>query len=164
MAPREGFTDDDWLRLMRAPLLVGMAVTLADPSGPVGSLKESAAAMQTLVDAGVTGDHGDFVRAVATDATDHAKRRENLLAGFRPNAREARQEVLDELRGVYALLHAKASEEDLAAFREFLRVAGQRTALAAKEGTFLGIGGERVSEAEQEMLETIGELFGVPRA
>lgn len=34
---------------------------------------------------------------------------------------------------------------------------------AAKEGGFLGIGGERVSEREQPMLETLGEIFGVPR-
>jgi hypothetical protein len=159
----EPFTEEDWTRLMRAPLLVGMAITLADPSGPVGALKESTAALQTLLRAAEQEDHGLFVRAVATDAAALARERVNLLAGFKPPAREARQAVLDELRGVYAILHAKASEDDLHEFREFLRVAGQRTALAAKEGTFLGIGGERVSEAEQEMLETVGELFGVPR-
>jgi hypothetical protein len=40
-------------------------------------------------------------------------------------------------------------------------MASQRAALAAKEGGFLGIGGERVSEREQQMLETLGEIFGV---
>ena len=148
---------------MRAPLLVGMAVTLADPSGPVGALKESTAALQTLLRAAEDEDHGEFVRAVAVDAAASAKERVNLLAGFKPNSKNARQAVLDELRGVYAVLHAKATGDELHEFREFLRVAGQRTALAAKEGGFLGLGGERVSEAEQEMLETIGVLFGVPR-
>jgi hypothetical protein len=42
-------------------------------------------------------------------------------------------------------------------------MASQRAALAAKEGGFLGIGGERVSEREQQMLENLGEIFGVPR-
>ena len=163
MAPRPDFTDEDWLRLMRAPLLVGMAVTLADPSGPVGALKETTAALQTLVHAAGDEDHGTFVREVATDAAAAAKQRVNLLADFKVNRKDARQAVLDELRGVYALLHAKVTADELHEFREFLRVAGQRTALAAKEGGFLGVGGERVSEAEQEMLETIGALFGVPR-
>jgi hypothetical protein len=34
------------------------------------------------------------------------------------------------------------------------------TALAAKEGGFLGFGGELVSEREQQMRDTLGEIFG----
>jgi hypothetical protein len=141
-----------------------MAITLADPGGPVEALKESTAALQTLVEAGRDDTYGTFVQEVARDVTERAQQRENPLGGFRPDRRDAATEVLDELRGVAYLLRTKASEEEMAEFREFLRVAAQRTALAAREGGFLGIGGERVSEREQQMLETIGEIFGVPRS
>jgi hypothetical protein len=140
-----------------------MAITLADPGGPVEALKESTAALQTLVEAGRDDAYGAFVQEVARDVTARAQGRENPLAGFRPSRENTQAEVLDELRGVAYLLRTKASEEEMAEFREFLRVAAQRTALAAREGGFLGIGGERVSEREQQMLETIGEIFGVPR-
>jgi hypothetical protein len=43
-----------------------------------------------------------------------------------------------------------------------MRVASQQAALAAKEGGFLGIGGKLVSDREQQMLERLGEIFGVP--
>jgi hypothetical protein len=57
----------------------------------------------------------------------------------------------------------KAAPEEVDDFREWIRMASQRAALAAKEGGFLGIGGVRVSEREQQVLETLGEIFGVPR-
>ena len=46
-------------------------------------------------------------------------------------------------------------------FQEWIKNASQQAALAAKEGGFLGIGATRVSEREQEMLATLGEIFGV---
>ena len=49
---------------------------------------------------------------------------------------------------MYALLVAKATPDDLHDFREWVRVAAQRAALAAKEGGFLGIGGQLVSSRE----------------
>ena len=71
--------------------------------------------------------------------------------------------ILDERRSVYALLEERVAPEDVDDYREWMRTAAQRAALAAKEGGFLGFGGKRVSEREQEMLETLGEIFGVPR-
>jgi hypothetical protein len=151
------------VRLGRAPLVCGMAITLADPGGPVEALKESTAALQTLIEASKDDTYGAFVQEVARDVAERAQNRENPLAGFKPDRQNTAQAVLDELRGVEYLLRTKATEQEHAEFREFLRVAAQRTALAAREGGFLGIGGERVSEREQEMLETIGDIFGAPR-
>ena len=107
------------------------------------------------------GTFGSFVRSVAEDVAAKAQRRENPLAGFSPRA--GREAILDELRSVYALLEDRVAPEDVDDYREWMRTAAQRAALAAKEGGFLGIGGKRVSEREQEMLETLGEIFGVPR-
>jgi small-conductance mechanosensitive channel len=72
--------------------------------------------------------------------------------------------VLDELRAVSALLADKAEPDEIEEFTEWMRIAAQRAALAAKEGGFMGIGGQRVSEREQQMLDTLGEIFGVPRS
>jgi hypothetical protein len=60
------------------------------------------------------------------------------------------------------LLLEKATPEEVADYREWLKAAAQRTALAAKEGGFLGVGGEQVSEREQQMLDTLGEIFSAP--
>ena len=159
MTSRADFTDEEWARLGRAPLLAGLAISLSDPGGPIEAAKESGAALKTVLER----SFGEFVQSVADDVAAKAKRRENPLAGFAPDRRRAGEEILDELRSVYALLIEKAAPEDVDDFREWIRMASQRAALAAKEGGFLGIGGERVSEREQQMLETLGEIFGVPR-
>jgi hypothetical protein len=163
MTSKTDFTEEEWARLGRAPLVAGMAISVADPGGPIETIKESSAALRTLAEAARDGGFGEFVQAVARDVAAKAQRRENPLAGFQPDRRNPREEILDELRAVNALLLEKATPEEVAEFREWLKAAAQGAALAAKEGGFLGIGGELVSEREQEMLETLGEIFGSPR-
>ena len=164
MTSRADFTDDEWARLGRAPLVAGLAISIADPGGPIEAIKEGGAALQKVQEAARDASFGEFVALVAQDVVAKAQRRENPMGGFKPDRARAREEVLAELRAVHALLTEKASPEDVADFREWLRVASQRAAQAAKEGGFLGIGGELVSEREQDMLETIGAIFGVPRS
>jgi hypothetical protein len=147
--------------LGRAPLVAGVAISLADPGGPLEAIKESSAALRTVLEAAREGGFGEFVQALARDVAAKAQRRENPLADFTPGRSRAVEETLDELRAVNALLTDRAAPEDVEDFLEWIRTASQRAALAAKEGGFLGIGGERVSEREQQMLERIGEIFGV---
>jgi hypothetical protein len=163
MTSRADFTDEEWARLGRAPLLAGLAISLSDPGGPIETVKESSAALKTVLEAARERSFGVFVRSVAEDVAAKPQRRENPLAGFAPDRRRTLDAILDELRSAYALLNERAAPEDVDDFREWIRIASQRAALAAKEGGFLGIGGERVSEREQQMLERLGEIFGVPR-
>jgi hypothetical protein len=163
MTGRNDFTDEEWDRLGRAPLVAAMAISLADPGGPIEAVKESSAAIRTILEAAQEGGHGDFVQAVAKDVAERARHRQNPMAGFRPSGDQAREQILDELRAVNALLVEKTTPEETAQFREWLKTASQRAALAAKEGGFLGFNAQRVSEGEQQMLEELGEVFGSPR-
>jgi hypothetical protein len=159
MTTRNDFTEEEWIRLGRAPLVAGMAISLADPGGPIEAIKESSAAIRTVLEAAQGGGHGEFVQAVARDVADKARNRQNPMAGFRPTGSGARDEVLDELRAVNALLLEKTTPEETAQFRDWLREAAQSTAKAAKEGGFLGFNAELVSEREQQMLDTLGAIF-----
>jgi hypothetical protein len=164
MTSRTDFTDAEWERLGRAPFVAGMAISLADPGGPIEALKETGAAVKTVQEAAQDGNHGPFVQAVAHDVAEKAQHRENPLANFKPKGADARDEILDELRAVNALLLEKTTPEETDAFRDWLKAAAQRAALAAKEGGFLGINAKRVSENEQQMLDRLGEIFGQPSA
>jgi hypothetical protein len=164
MTSKTDFSDEEWERLGRAPLVAALAITLADPGGPIETVKESHAALNTIVEAARDGGYGEFVQAVARDVAARAQHRENPMAGFKPDRDRPVDTILDELRAVYALLLEKADAADVDGFREWLRQASQRAALAAKEGGVLGFGGRRVSEREQQMLETLGEVFGAERS
>jgi hypothetical protein len=164
MTARTDFAEEEWDRLGRAPLVAAMAISIADPGGPIEAVKESGAALKTILEAAQSGRYGAFVQAIATDVADRAQRRENPMAGFRPSGAEAREQILDELRAVNALLLEKTTPEETREVREWLRAAAQGAALAAKEGGFLGFNAQRVSEGEQRMLEQLGAIFTTPGA
>ena len=159
MTTKADFTEEEWARLGRGPLVAGMAISLADPGGPIETLKESTAALQTVLEAAQSGTYGEFVQAVAQDFAEKARSRQNPMAGFKPKGRDAGEEVLTELRGVNRLLVEKATPDEREQFRHWLKTAAQRAAKAAKEGGFLGFRAELVSEREQQMLDRLAEVF-----
>ena len=42
MASKQDFTPEEWNKILQSPMLVGIAVSMADPSGLWGALKEAA--------------------------------------------------------------------------------------------------------------------------
>jgi hypothetical protein len=164
MTTRADFTDEEWARLGRAPLVAGMAISLADPGGPIEAVKEVSASLKTILDAAQSGDHGELVDGVAKDTAERAKHRENPLGDFKPKGTLAAEEILDELRAVNTLVSEKATPEEADQFRQWLLSAAQRAADAAKEGGFMGFHAERVSEGEQKMLDKLGEVLSAPSA
>jgi hypothetical protein len=159
MTTKADFTEEEWARLGRAPLVAGMAITLADPGGPIETLRESSAALQTVIEAAQSGSDGELVQEVARDFADKARHRQNPMAGFKPKGRDAGEEVLAELRAVNQLLVERTTPQEREQFREWLKTAAQRAATAAKEGGFLGFRAELVSEREQLMLDRLAEVF-----
>jgi len=60
-----------------------------------------------------------------------------------------------------AIVAAKATPEESAAFSEWLVVTAQAAADAAKEGGFMGFGAEQVSQGEKDMLDQVRSAVGV---
>jgi hypothetical protein len=139
-----------------------MAISLADPGGPIEAVKEVSASLKTVLDAAQSGGHGELVDAVAKDTAERAKHHENPLHDFKPKGALAGEEIVDELRAVNALVTEKATPEEADEFRKWLLSAAQRAAEAAKEGGFMGFHAVRVSEGEQKMLDKLGEVLSAP--
>jgi hypothetical protein len=55
----------------------------------------------------------------------------------------------------------KHAPSDVAAYKQWLMDIAQGVANAAKEGGFLGFGGERVSEGERQTLSLLSEALGI---
>ena len=162
MTSKADFTEEEWARLKRAPFVAGMAISLADPGGPIEAVKETSATLKT-VRAGESGGHGDFVGALARETMEDAKQRKNPLGGFKPSkGANAGVEILAELSEVNRIVTDKAGPDAAAAMREWLLEAAQEAANAAKEGGFMGFHAERVSEGEQRMLDSLNEALAAP--
>src|SRR5512144_2413601 len=145
MTSKADFTDEEWTRLKRAPFVAGMAISLADPGGPIEAVKETAATLKTVRRSAESGDPGELVAAIARDVLEDAQHRRSPLGGFKPSkGATAGVEILDELREVNRIVAEKASADDAAAVRAWLLAAAQEAANAAKEGGFMGFHAERV--------------------
>jgi hypothetical protein len=154
MTTKADFTESEWQALRRAPMVAGMAITLADPGGPIEVMKETSAVMklvsEELGDTGLVGD-------VARDLAELVQQRKNPIADFKPRAAK---EVTDELARVNEMVTAKAAPEEAAKFRTWLLDSARRAADAAKEGGFMGFNAVRVSEGEQRMLDELEATLG----
>ena len=158
MTGKAAFNNEEWERLRRAPFVVGMALTIADPGGPIEISKEG---MATIRSATVPPSQEELLAAVALDIQTQMQAKHNPAKDFKPkSAPTAAAEILDELRAVDAIVAAKATAEETDAFRNWLIVTAQAAADAAKEGGFMGFGAERVSAGEQAMLDQIRGALG----
>jgi hypothetical protein len=148
------FTEDEWSRVVRAPFVAGMAISLADPGGPIEATKET---MATLKSATNPPTREQLLAEVALEIQAMAQNKQSPLAGYRPTAEgsSAGEQVLDELRAVQTLVSAKAAPDEAAAFAEWLVISAQAAADAAKEGGFMGFGAQQVSDREEAMLTQV---------
>ena len=162
MTSKADFSEDEWTRVKRAPFVAGMAISLADPGGPIELVKETAATLKTVRDAAESGARGDLIDAIAQEVVADAGQRKNPLHDFRPKGALAGQEILEELADVNRIVSAKATPEEADAYRDWLKAAAQEAANAAKEGGFMGFRAERVSDGEQRMLDKLGEVLAPP--
>lgn len=157
MTTKADFAEDEWVRVRRAPLVAGLAISLADPGGPIETAKES---MATLKNATNPPSREQLLSEVALEIQAMAQARENPLKGFKPAGPNPGEAVLEELRGVVAIVAAKASAEESTAFGQWLVTAAQAAADAAKDGGFLGFGAQQVSDREQAMIEQVKAAVG----
>jgi hypothetical protein len=164
MANKQTFTTEEWDAIVSSPMLAGMAVSLADPSGLWGMMKEGVSGVRALLDAKNDVNAPDLVKAVAADfessegrssARDALKER---LAGKSPA--ELKEQVLAGLAEAGRIVDDKAPNEAVA-FKQLLKTIAEQTAEASKEGGFLGFGGVRVSDAEKA---SVAEVAATLRA
>lgn len=158
MTTQADFTEDEWAKLYRAPLVAGMGVSLADIGGPIEMSKESLAAMKTAVTPtegqGLVVDLSAGLKVVLDE-------KQNPMADLKPESgTDPREMILDEIREANRIVSAKATPEEAAGYRAWVVQSAKNAADAAKEGGFFGIGAVQVSEGEQSFLAKVEEAMG----
>jgi hypothetical protein len=158
MTTKSDFTEEEWARIRRAPLVAGMAISLADPGGPIELAKETTASLKSATN---PPSREQLLTDIALDIQSMAQEKQNPLTDFKPTqGSDPRQQILEELRSVSEIVNSKAATDETAAFKEWLLTSAQAAADAAKEGGFLGFGAEQVSQGEKDMLEQVRIAIG----
>jgi len=164
MADKSSFTPEEWKAILASPMLAGLAVTLAEPSGLWGTLKESMASAQALLAAGNDPKASPLMKALLADMETSDGRsvaREEIkidLSG--KSTADLKAQVMDKLAKVGEILDAKAPG-DAPAFKTWLKYVADQVAEAASEGGVLGFGGKQVTDAERATVSEVGKALKV---
>ena len=147
MTGKADFTDDEWKVILEGPPSAGLVVIVSDRGG---SIRETFSMAKAYTEA--RQQHGD---SELLDEIASAKPEMDRTRAGSPE--ELKQHSLDNVRQGIALLKGKATDEEVEEYRKFILGLAERVAEARKEG-FLGLSGERVSDAERA---AISEIEGV---
>ena len=159
MSSKADFTDSDWETLRRGPMVAGMAITFADPGGPIEILKETSSVLRFVTAESAARE--DLVGEIARDVRALAQQRKNPIGDFKPRGSLAGKEILDELSRGAEIVTEKGTPEEAEAFRAWLVECAKHAAEAAKEGGFMGFNAVLVSEGEERMLAELAKTLGV---
>lgn len=162
MPTKSDFSPQEWNMLLAAPMLAGMAVTLADPSGLIGMLQEGWAGARSMLDAKTNPSANPLAKAIADDlTTSEGRTSAHEFVKARLTARSAAElkpQIMQALADVASLLDEKAGTDGFAV-KSWLKETSQKVAEASTEGGFLGFGGVAVSDAEKATLDDVARTL-----
>ena len=172
MSVKNDFNDDQWFLLGSMPGMVGAAMSNAAPSGVIGTIKEMSAAMRASIQGKKDFPDSDLINELMQKAANWEEAKEQM-SDYRERAkarvesadiksRDALQMIaLQDCKAAVELVDAHCSDADAQAYRQWTLNVARAVAEAAKEGSILGFGGERVSEPERKLLAELEQVLGL---
>ncbi|MBS1879385.1 MAG: hypothetical protein JST31_07730 [Actinobacteria bacterium] len=148
MTGKADFTEEEWDTVREGPTSAGMIVMSAERGG---SFRESFAMAKVYAEARSAHGESELLDEIAGHRPDVDHTRAHSFE-------ELEQHGLQRIRDAVALVDAKASPDEQAAYRRFVTAVAERVAAAKKEkGSTDG-----VSEHERQALTAIEGALGSP--
>jgi hypothetical protein len=149
MTGKADFTPEEWKVVLEGPPSAALIVVTAQHGG---TFRESFSIAKAYSEA--RQDHGDSELldelASAKPEIDHTRYH---------SFDELKADFLDRLRKALELVQRKGTAEELAEYKRFVQSLSERVASAHREG-FMGLRGDRVSDAERAAVDEIGTTLG----
>ena len=153
MTTKAEFNGEEWDLIASAPAIAGLIVIAAQRGG---TIRESFAMAKVYAETKQEHRDSGLLEEIASKAP-------TLDRSQFQNKDELEAKGLERIREAVALLEGKATPEEVEAYRSFALKIAERAAEADKSGGVLGIGGERVSDAESLALDRVAEALGTTR-
>jgi hypothetical protein len=155
MTKRADFNAEDWATVLSGPLYAGMRVISADRGG---TWRETVAMGRVYQQAREQHEESelldDLVKSAPSIDPDRLREAGGNIGPL----------TSEQLREATRLVEEKATPAEVEAYKRFIWTIAQAVATAHKEGGFLGVGGQPISEAEQQALDEISSALGDPPA
>ena len=171
MSFEQRFTEKERLLLASAPVMIGSSMAFSESSG-LATVKELMASAKTYMDGLKAYPHNEIIQGVLPNLenrkeamADAKEFREQTTERIKEkgidSAAKMRALLLADTSAINTLLIEKATVEEAAEFKEWIMLVAANVAKAAKEGGFLGFGGERISEGEKALFAELAQILGV---
>ena len=151
MTTKADFNAEEWSLLLEGPPTAGMIVISAERGG---MLRESISVGQAYAEARQQEGPSELLDAIVSEQPQLDPSR------YRGSVEDLRTAGLQRLREAVAVLEERATPEEVDDYRRFVLSVAERAAQAHKEGGFLGVGEQRVSERERAALDEIAATIG----
>jgi hypothetical protein len=149
MTGKADFTADEWKLLREAPTSAGMLVMEADRGGVI---RESFSMAKAYTEARTEHGSSQLLDDLASERPEVDRTRFQSVEDLRSS-------LTQHIRDAIGLLKEKAAAEEVEEYRRFVMTVANRVADAHREG-FMGMSGERVSDAERKALAEVAEAAG----
>ena len=151
MTSKADFNAEDWSTVVDGPLYAGLRMIAADRGG---TLRESMAMGRVYQEArakqGTSPLLDELIKSPPAIDPERLKEAGGDISAL----------ATERLRKAMSVLDATATSDEADAYKTFVMTVAQAVAGAHKEGGFLGIGGTRVSDAENQALDEISLALG----
>jgi hypothetical protein len=149
MTGKADFSSEEWEVVLKGPPSAGMIVITAQRGG---TFRESFSMAKAYGEARKQYGESELLDEIASTKPEIDRTRYH-------SPEELKDHGLQHLREAVELLEQKATPEEVDEYRRFVLTLANRVADAHREG-FLGLSGERVSEAERAAVAEIAEALG----
>lgn len=168
MKPQDNYEAGLWVKICRLPYLIAMGMEGAGNSGLAGSARERQAMVESLVEGGKIYPDNELVQAIVprghndlSIAERVAQQHDEILNCLDYNdvqdSNELQKHILKVLVIVLGVLGSREDPKIVSEYKQWLLLIAKNVALAAKEGDFMGFGGERFSQEEREFYAALEE-------
>jgi len=149
MTGKADFTAEEWQTVLEGPPSAGLMVAASQKGG---TFRESLSIGKAYVEARKQHGESQLLDEIVNAKPQLAHKRYHSLE-------ELKNETMQKVRDAMALLGQKASPEEVEDYRQFVVNLANKVAEAHREG-FLGMSGERVSDAERQAVQEVAEAVG----
>ena len=157
------YTPEEQQILRRGMRSAAVAVSAASPGRKEETVSEGYAAAEFVLKSGPDYVGNTLVTSIIVAVEARVEKEEPFPDYVKvASAPGAKEDALDGLRSVVALLDAKSNPQEAAGYKGWAMRLAQVTAEAGKEDQgFLGMGGQKVNDAERAVLAEIAGILGV---
>ncbi len=164
-------TEEELFLLASTPAMIGTAMAFSEKSGIFGTMKEVWTSMKTQATASKEYPNNQLIKTIlpkfesAGEVVEQAKQYQEMAKtrleekGIKTQE-QLRSQLIEDCAEVNTLLGEKVTLQEAQEYKAWVMTVAENVAKAAKEGGFLGFGGEQISEGEKVLAQDIARALG----